>query len=1501
MKKLFTILLAIMVSCVAFAQRPTDLLDRGLVAIRTSNGNFVSWRIMGEEYYDVTYNLYAGGKKIASDLQVSNYTDTSGSTSTSYQVAAVVRGVEQPLSGAVKPWTTVDSNNNIYMAIRMKSITDRNGANATSDYQLNDVSLADLNGDGISEFIVKRPCGVTTDTSQKVRFHVLDCYDINGNRLWWIDLGPNMQAEADEQWDAVAYDWDGDGKAEVLMRGADNMIIHHADGSVTNIGSMTTDHRANGGLPYCSVGNEYLLYLEGATAKPYQIGPSSHPNYADYPLTRGNDSDWGSGIVGHRSTKHFFGAPFLNGRNASIFLARGIYTKEKMVAYDVDPSTHQLTQRWYWECNVNGPWFGQGYHNYAIADVDWDGRDEIVYGSMVIDDNGKGLSTCGLGHGDAQHCSDLDPYRHGQEQFACNESSPNMNCRNATTSEFYYRSVGTGDDGRALAGNFTNLYPGCIGRSTATGMVSATGDKVITELGDLIAWSDLNFRIYWDGDLCEEVVNSPGTEREAVVIKPGSGRIFQSGGVKMCNWSKNNPCATGDIIGDWREELILRSGDDAELRIYTTPYPTQFRNYTLWHDHQYRQAMVWECLGYNQPPHTSYFLGEMEGITIAPPPFTMTGRTEVANGGTITNEDKHFIVCETNDTKVSIADGASPYIVTFNVPSWVQGTAGNNPTASKPAINYTYFTCDVTGGALTGTTRLVKQGDGILNLPKVNMTYSGPTDIWAGTLNFDGTLHNSALWLNRFSELNSDGGEFRSIKADYASVIRPGGKGKVGTITVDGELSLGFGSRIEIDIDGENQTSDCIRVQTLHSEKKTAAAWVNYGPRDLQPVIVINSTNLAAGTYTIAEAESISGSLSNFKVEGTGSFKVALEFLDGKVQLTLGSTRGAGSIVWTGQSSNIWDFAKTENFVVEGDESLAPDIFVSGDAVEFNDNASKFNVTLSDELTVDTLRMNNESKAYTLSGTGKIVSGAFVKEGAGKVTISTDNTYKGGNFLRGGTVSVSSLSNDVLAYGNLGAVTTSAAKFVIENGAVLQTTAAVTNGSPISLRSSEGGVINNSADFVQQKAFTGTLLTKRGAGWLKTSASGANLSRMIIAAGTVQNGNGVAAKVVEFQGGSLVDNVGTNNELNVPKGKTGTWTTANRQSYSNKVTGEGTLNVKCAAEQGSGWVATRTPLTLNLSAFAGTIVAGATIIADGRCTFDTSSGCDKWTLNIPSGVTVQNSGKTLKVGTVTGSGRLGGYSSFANDGKNVANTWTVGNASNFKFDGKVVGSDKFTKVGEGKMTVTAAWETNGSVTVNGGAIHLNSGASLGTGSLTVGQSGRLSGVGSLTSSSVIINGWVQAGSTDISTSGTLDFGGKNLTFNAGSTYYILARKCATASSNGCANISNIGKLTMNGTVKVELSSSAELAEGDSIRIFAANSFSGTPTFDLPAEYKWDTSRISEGLLFVAGISDGINDVRLDSPTTDSSVYDMQGVRLGTSLEGLRPGIYIQRGKKILVK
>ena len=906
-----TMVLAACCTCSIQAQRMTDRLGRGLVAVPTgssgnSTTNMVTWRRLAEEYFGVTYNLYKNGSLLASGLTVPCYADNnSGLSSSQYEVAAVVNGVEQTKCAAVTPWkqyvyNLVERCATGYLDLPLATITDGSGNDITSHYIPNDAEFADLDGDGELEMIIKRLNTVDSDSNfayDITEHDRIDAYDINWQTgetklLWWIEVGPNMVSGGSHELNIIAYDWDEDGKAEVVLRGADDMMVWWARGGsrtpyprrigtkgVNTRNSVT--HTAN--MTYTNTGAEYLIYMNGDTGEPYHV--------IDYPLARESAGAWGDNY-GHRSSKYFFGAPVFDGRKASLFLARGIYTRHKMAAYDINSSTHELTLRWQWSNNGgwDDPWYGNGNHNYSIADVDEDGRDEIIYGSMVIDDNGKGLSTTGLGHGDALHCGDFDPFRPGLEIFACNEDEPCMNYRNATTSQLYVRRTSSDDDGRALCANFSNTYPGAMGRSTQTGMISCVADADISELGgdSFIAWSDLNFRIYWDGDLLSEILNSPGTERDAKIDKPGKGRLFTSSDCNMNNYTKNHPCFSGDLIGDWREELVLRCGQN--VRVYTSGYYTSHNIYTLWHDHEYRQAMVWQMHAYNQPPHPSFFLGELEDITVAPPPLSLTDREVVNAGGTIgsTGNGKDVLTYGYGNNTYNLTASVSPKALIMNVPVWTQG---NNNNSSIQTTTYSHSLNISGSGNLTGSTTFVKQGLGTLTISNATLDHTGRTELWGGTVNFNGKLPNSAVWMNRFTTLNSSGGEFsQGLELCYGSKLNVGGASaqSLSTVTV-GELKLNYGSRVVLDINSTlSSENDQLNMGTLTIGTKN---W-NYGPEYSQPVMFINARyELGDGMYPIGSIGNSPSNLSDILIESNGNVSSGsyLKVSDGILYLVVGS------------------------------------------------------------------------------------------------------------------------------------------------------------------------------------------------------------------------------------------------------------------------------------------------------------------------------------------------------------------------------------------------------------------------------------------------------------------------------------------------------------------------------------------------------------------------------------------------------------------------------------
>lgn len=1481
MKKLIILTLLGLITFSANAQRITDKLNRGLVAVKTSGGIFCSWRILAEEYYGVTYNLYRNGTPVATNLTTSNYTDAAGSLSSEYTVSAVVRGVEQPQCPVVKAWT---SNSNY------KEITMNHGS-LTSTYIPNDACCADVDGDGELEILLKFDNASDANNSYMPNgwngeYAIVEVYKLDGTKLWWLDFGPNMGDFQNNENNIVAFDWDQDGKAEALMRAADGTKIHAADGKVYTIGDASKNYRSpNGGGGanwFMHDGDEFLVYMNGATGVPYVI--------QEYPLKRleAGETDlnkaWGDGY-GHRSTKHFFGAPFLDGRKPSIFLARGIYTRHKMIAFDVNPATHQLTERWRWTNNQAGsPWYGQGFHNYGIADVDMDGRDEICFGSIVIDDNGKGLSTTGLGHGDAQHHGDFDPYTPGLEIFTCQEENAGNVYRDGTTGKLYYRLTASNDDGRSIMGNFSNTIPGAIGTSARQdGVVGGVAHAALPSVSkDNIAQ---NFRIYWDGDLQEETFNYVnGKNTAGGIYKYNRGLIATLEGSMTNNDTKGTACYQGDLFGDWREEVIMRTADN-NIRIYTTNVETPWRNYTLWHDHQYRNAMVWQMCGYNQPPHASYFLGELEGITVAPPPLTMAGRTEVANGGTISNNNETVITCETNDMTINVTNGATPYIYIDNAPSLVSGNAPSEATAASYNIDYKYYTHTLQGGGFGGNTRVVKQGDGILTYPALDMTYTGNTDVWGGTLNLNGSIANSPLWLNRHTNLNTPAKSItvKSFVADYGSTTTIGGENASGALVATDSMKLGFGSRLRLDIYSEGNKVDQISTAKLIVETKN---W-QYGPEYSHPVIEFNchfangETSLAEGKYNLGAISTIVGNITDIKIEGISKVKASFVIEGGNLVLNVEGTREAADIEWDGTHSNVWDVATTENFVTH-DPTRSAETFVEGDNVYLTDNAQSTTVAIVGEVKPANIYYT-ASKAYTIEGEGKIAAGTFHNNGTGSITMTNNNTYTGGNHLTGGTTIVSTLASETQTYGNLGGVTTSAADFTIENGAVLQNTATLNNGS--AMRMVGNGIIKTDATFNQQAVISGDTLVKRGASTLNMTGN-LTTARTIVKEGAMSYNGNAYTKVVELQGTSSISGNGfITSPVYVAEGAKATTTLTNTyyQAYSGALTGTGQLTINPTN------TVNRVSITGNWTNFRGTIVYNNTSILmplknSGMPNATLSTGA-----NTHIGIAASSNSASViyPIGKLIGGGTLHHKEMDFTSSNGVSGnvTWKVGSSElgDFTFDGSIYdagGSNKsnFEKVGDCAMTLSKSWENSGTVTVTEGRLIVGQSVTLGTGKLTVGENGTLMGMSSgvrvtsknraVTNSSVTINGTLRCGSTETTTTGYWYFDNKPVTFGATSTLYVGVSKGATSvSSPGCTHLwgdETTGSVTFQdgATISVYLASSydpaasigTDEAKADSFYVFNfPKATVGNVQFDLPAlpnHYYWDTSNFKSGYLHI---------------------------------------------------
>nr|WP_218133585.1 rhamnogalacturonan lyase [Paenibacillus sp. CF095] len=573
-----------------------EYLDRGVVAVKTGTGVFVSWRLLGTEGSNVSFNVYRDGTKVNATpiTNSTNLQDASGTSSSKYTVRAVVSGTEQAASAAASVW----GNNYLSVPLSVPAGgTTPDGVAYT--YSANDASAGDLDGDGEYELIVKWDPSNSKDNSQSgyTGEVFIDAYKLNGTRLWRISLGKNIRAGA-HYTQFMVYDLDGDGKAEVAMKTADGT----KDGTGVVIGDASKDYRNSSG--YVLSGPEFLTVFNGQTGKALST--------VNYEPARGNVSDWGDNY-GNRVDRFLAAIAYLDGERPSLVMARGYYTRTVLVAYNW--RNGQLTKQWTFDSNTSGNsgYAGQGNHNLSVADVDGDGKDEIVYGAMAVDDNGKGLYTTGLHHGDAMHLSDLDPDRPGLEVFQVHETPSNagVEFRDAGTGQLIWGVKTTKDIGRGMAADIDPRYKGAEVWADGS-LYTAKGQKLGTTLP-----SSTNFGIWWDGDLLRELLDSNRIDKWNYANNTTM-NLLTASGVSSNNGTKSTPNLQADLFGDWREEVVWRTNDSSALRIYTTTAVTDKRIYTLMHDPVYRLGIAWQNVAYNQPPHTGFYLGE--GMNTPPVP-----------------------------------------------------------------------------------------------------------------------------------------------------------------------------------------------------------------------------------------------------------------------------------------------------------------------------------------------------------------------------------------------------------------------------------------------------------------------------------------------------------------------------------------------------------------------------------------------------------------------------------------------------------------------------------------------------------------------------------------------------------------------------------------------------------------------------------------------------------------------------------------------------------------
>ncbi|WP_040309757.1 rhamnogalacturonan lyase [Asticcacaulis biprosthecium] len=616
----------------ADTQRRMEKLDRGAIAVKGEGGVLVSWRLLAGDADSLKFDIWRDGKKVKTVTGVSSWLDPDGVPGSSYQIQ--IAGQKTAL---FKPWE------NGWLDIPL----DLPAGGTTPDgqaytYTANDASVGDLDGDGDYEIILKWDPTNSQDNSRGGYTGpvLLDAYTLEGKKLWRIDLGKNIRAGAHYTQFMVA-DYDGDGKAELVVKTADGSrdttgkVIGNPNadwvskdgeleqgdrtGSVQRDGKLMAQFQGRilSGPEYLSVFNG-----QGEVVDTIPYWPTRVPE-GDTATPERQKEIWGDGY-GNRSERYLAGVAWLDGHLPSAVMARGYYGRSTLVAYDY--RNGKLTQRWTFDSAAPGVpegFGGQGNHQLSVADVDMDGRDEIVYGSMALDDNGQPLWTAKLFHGDALHVGDLDPEHPGLERFGVHES-PRANggigsaMLDAKTGAVLWTTPTDKDTGRGIAIDVDPRYPGSEAWASNSGQMYSAKGQVISETRP----RQQNFAVWWDGDLLREILDGNTISKwdwTAQETKP----LLVATGFTSNNGTKATPTLSGDILGDWREEVVLRAEDNRSLRIFSTAIPTSYGFVTLMQDGQYRAAIAWQNTAYNQPPHPSFHLGD--GMKAPPKTRIKTG------------------------------------------------------------------------------------------------------------------------------------------------------------------------------------------------------------------------------------------------------------------------------------------------------------------------------------------------------------------------------------------------------------------------------------------------------------------------------------------------------------------------------------------------------------------------------------------------------------------------------------------------------------------------------------------------------------------------------------------------------------------------------------------------------------------------------------------------------------------------------------------------------------
>jgi autotransporter-associated beta strand protein len=1121
-------------------------------------------------------------------------------------------------------------------------------------------------------------------------------------------------------------------------------------------------------------------------------------------------------------------------------MCRGYYTRTVLAAWDWRDDT--LTSRWIFD-NKNGypEYEGQGNHNLSVADVDEDGKDEIIYGACAIDDDGTGLWSTGLGHGDAMHVSDIDPSRPGLEKWGITESPSTSGSQllDARTGEVIWETA-PADVGRGVSADLTSSWPGMECWGNTGGLRSATGEPAGTYP------SSSNFVIWWDSDDLRELLDNVS------ITKYGAGTLLTATNCASNNGTKATPCLSADLLGDWREEVIFRTVDNNALRLYITTYPCTRRLYTLMRDPQYRLSIAWQNVAYNQPPHTGFFLGY--GMADPPPPPTIKAKLRWFAGNTWDNQvSKNWI----HNDSLSVFQNGDDVLFDLSGSYSEPISVAGNITPSAVSIYAPYDLVFTGPGSLSGPMNLLKAGAGKLTLNADN-DFSGTTYVWKGELLLNGSLANSPVEVYNGASAGGKGIFGNGLTLKNGAALYIGAASYADTLTIKRQMLTEGTSSLFFDLSSD--TSSLLESNDLLMVDGDLAIG-----NKLSFNITLLDDSLQKGYYTLIRyTGTLNGTAECFTTAGLAGIPHKIVINDNSILLRILKLRNPSRIFWSGSQTPDWDVATSLNWL----RNEEADWFVPNDTVIFDDSGDPgTGINLVGLLHIGMMTVD-ASLDYAIEGSGQITGpGGLIKNGTGTLKLLSQNDYHGPTTINKGIIEVSGLKNAGQP-SPVGSSSADPSNFVFNGGTLrLLGSSSVTDHGMTLL--DEGGtlnLLNSNTDLTVSGMITGTgMLRKTGKGTLILTRANTYSGGTLIRDGSIDLGSEEANQGAFGSGNvrlenttlhMLVDrNTYTENcswNLEVPSGYKADLSLDSRCTLTGSLTGAGTLNLIIPY--------VRSELDGDWSAFTGRINA-ITSSDEGWFLVGNNNSFGSASINLGDHVLMlyrESADAAVEIGELTGTedSELGA----GGEGTNSI-TWMIGGKNStaefhglisdrqFKNTGSVT---NIIKTGTGNWTLTHANTYSGTTEITGGilTVDCDGGSATGSGDVTVRAGAALRGRGSL------------AGKLIVESQASLTIGvgeqveeliiNLDASFEEGS--YLSMHMDPLAKT--CDKLTVEGKLKIGGILFINILTTGTFLPAETYRIFEAQEITGSFEMIIPKSpgegLVWDTTWLKPyGLLRIA--------------------------------------------------